>query len=172
MGPKSGCVFKLEQQRRAAGADIDPVFYDSPYYLVPDELARKSYVLLSRAMEESNRVAIATFVMRTKQYLVAIRSVDGALMMSTMVYADEVVSPADIPGLEVVAAGTAWVGGDTPQQWTATIYPGPKGNFVFNAATIFWATASISWSVSVFSVGWIVTERAIDFLPSGMPGPA
>jgi hypothetical protein len=47
--------------------------------------------------------------------------------------------PADIPGLEVVGAGTAWVGGDVPQQWTATIYPGPQENFVFNAATIFWA---------------------------------
>lgn len=47
--------------------------------------------------------------------------------------------PAEIPGLEVVAAGTAWQGGDNPQRWTATIYPGPKGNFVFNAATIFWA---------------------------------
>src|SRR6185437_15795472 len=44
-----------------------------------------------------------------------------------------------IPGLEVVAAGTAWQGGENPQQWTATIYPGPKGNFVFNASTIFWA---------------------------------
>lgn len=48
-------------------------------------------------------------------------------------------SPADIPGLEVVGEGIAWVGGSTPQKWTATIYPGPKGNFVFNAATIFWA---------------------------------
>ncbi len=47
--------------------------------------------------------------------------------------------PADIPGLEVVAAGKAWVGGDTPQNWTATIYPGPKGNFVFSASTIFWS---------------------------------
>ncbi len=47
--------------------------------------------------------------------------------------------PAEIPGLEVVAGGTAWQGGVNPQQWTATIYPGPKGNFVFNAATIFWA---------------------------------
>ncbi len=47
--------------------------------------------------------------------------------------------PATIPGLEVVGAGTAWVSGDTPQQWTATIYSGPKGNFVFNAATIFWS---------------------------------
>ncbi len=48
-------------------------------------------------------------------------------------------APADLPGLEVVAAGTAWQGGENPQQWAATIYPGPKGNFVFNASTIFWA---------------------------------
>ena len=47
--------------------------------------------------------------------------------------------PADLEGLEVVAAGTAWQGGVVPQQWTATIYPGPKQNFVFNASTIFWA---------------------------------
>lgn len=47
--------------------------------------------------------------------------------------------PPKIPGLEVVAAGTAWVGGQTPQKWTATCYPGPKGNFIFNASTIFWA---------------------------------
>ena len=47
--------------------------------------------------------------------------------------------PADIPGLEVVGEGTAWVGGTKPQHWTATIYPGPKKNFVFNAAAIFWA---------------------------------
>ncbi len=80
--------------------DIDPVFYDAAYYLVPDELARKSYVLLARAMAEADRVAIASFVMRTKQYLVAIRPVDGVLMMSTMVYADEVVSTDDIPGLD------------------------------------------------------------------------
>ncbi|MCA8992852.1 MAG: hypothetical protein KDA88_12765 [Planctomycetaceae bacterium] len=46
--------------------------------------------------------------------------------------------PADIPDLEVVAAGTALQGGVNPQQWTATIYPGPKENFVFNASTIFW----------------------------------
>ena len=46
--------------------------------------------------------------------------------------------PADLPGLEVVAEGTAWVGGTQPQHWTATVYPGPKGNFVFNASTIFW----------------------------------
>jgi hypothetical protein len=47
--------------------------------------------------------------------------------------------PADLPGLEIVGQGTAWSGGVTPSPWTATIYPGPKGNYVFNAATIFWA---------------------------------
>ena len=47
--------------------------------------------------------------------------------------------PPDIPGLEVVAGGTAWQSGVRPQKWAATFYPGPKGNFVFNASTIFWA---------------------------------
>jgi DNA end-binding protein Ku len=81
-------------------AHIDPVFYDSAYYLVPDDLARKSYALLTSAMEESGRVAIATFVMRTKQYLAAVRPVDGKLMLSTMMYADELSDPGEIPGLE------------------------------------------------------------------------
>jgi hypothetical protein len=47
--------------------------------------------------------------------------------------------PADLPDLEVVAEGRAWVGGTRPQHWTATVYPGPKGSVVFNASTIFWA---------------------------------
>jgi hypothetical protein len=52
--------------------------------------------------------------------------------------------PADIPGLEVVGAGTAFQGGIRPQRWAATIYPGPKGNYVFNASTIFWSQALAS----------------------------
>ena len=47
--------------------------------------------------------------------------------------------PADIPGLEVVAGGTAFQGGRNPQHWQAVIFPGPKGNFIFNASTIWWA---------------------------------
>lgn len=47
--------------------------------------------------------------------------------------------PAEIPSLEVVGTGTAWVGGETPQKWTATVYDGPKGNVVFNASSIFWS---------------------------------
>src|SRR5207253_2317944 len=49
--------------------------------------------------------------------------------------------PTDLPGLEIVAEGTAFQGGTRPQHWTATIYPGPKDNFVFNASTIFWSQA-------------------------------
>jgi hypothetical protein len=47
--------------------------------------------------------------------------------------------PTDLPSLEIVAEGTAWVGGTRPQHWTATIYPGPKNNLVFNASSIFWS---------------------------------
>jgi hypothetical protein len=50
-------------------------------------------------------------------------------------------APASLPGLEVIAEGTAWRSGVTPAHWTATIFPGPKRNFVFNAATIFWPQA-------------------------------
>ena len=46
--------------------------------------------------------------------------------------------PQDLPGLEIVGKGIAWQGGVNPSPWTATIYPGPRGNYVFNAATIFW----------------------------------
>ncbi len=80
--------------------DIDPVFYESAYYLVPDELARKSYALLAEALEESGKVAMANLVMRTKQHLAAIRPVDGHLMLSTMIYHDEAIDAADVPGLD------------------------------------------------------------------------
>ncbi len=77
-------------------SDIDPVFYDAAYLVAPDKATVKPYALLQRAMEESGKVGIARFVMRTKQYLAAIRPVDGKLMLSTMVYADELNEPAEI----------------------------------------------------------------------------
>jgi DNA end-binding protein Ku len=80
-------------------SEIDPIFYDSPYYLAPDQAA-KPYALLSRAMQEEGKVGIAHFVMRTKQYLAAIRPKDGKLVLSTMVYADEINDPMSIPEIE------------------------------------------------------------------------
>src|SRR5690606_31880520 len=69
---------------------------DSAYYVAPDKAARKPYALLTRAMEQENKVAIARFVMRSKQYLAALRPKDGVLVMSTMVYADEVNDAAEL----------------------------------------------------------------------------
>ncbi|MEQ1788062.1 MAG: Ku protein [Acidimicrobiales bacterium] len=77
-------------------ADIDPLFYDSAYFVAPDKATTKPYALLLQAMEESGKVGIARFVMRSKQYLCAVRPMDGALVLSTMVYADEVNDPKEI----------------------------------------------------------------------------
>lgn len=79
--------------------EIDPVFYDSAYYVAPGSNP-KPYVLLARAMEESNKVAIGRFVMRNKQYTAAIRAEDGKLVMSTLAYADEVLDPSAIDELQ------------------------------------------------------------------------
>jgi DNA end-binding protein Ku len=80
--------------------EIDPIFYERTYWLVPaDEPAKKGYQLLRAAMEERERVGIGTVVMRNKQYLAAIRPLDGALAMSTMRFADEVVPRADVDEL-------------------------------------------------------------------------
>jgi DNA end-binding protein Ku len=78
--------------------EIDPIFYDNTYYLAPDdsEGARKAYALLLKAMEDQGKVAIGRLVMRNKQYLAAIRPLDGALAVSTMRFHDEVMSPSDI----------------------------------------------------------------------------
>jgi DNA end-binding protein Ku len=81
-------------------ADIDPVYYDHPYYLIPDKGATKAYGLLLGAMQESGKVAIARVVLRSKEQLVAIRPAPGdVLMMETMIFADEVISPEDIEDL-------------------------------------------------------------------------
>ena len=80
--------------------DIDPIYYERTYWMVPDgDQARSSYQLLLAAMEERQRVGIGTVVMRNKQYLAAIRPLDGVLAMSTMRFADEVVPRGEIDEL-------------------------------------------------------------------------
>jgi DNA end-binding protein Ku len=73
---------------------IDPIYFDSPYYLGPAEGAEKAYSLLASAMERSGKVAIARFVFRNKEHLAALRAAEGVLTLTTMRFADEVV-PAD-----------------------------------------------------------------------------
>jgi DNA end-binding protein Ku len=80
--------------------DIDPIYYERTYWLGPgDDNATKAYQLLLAAMEDRQRVGIGTVVMRNKQYLTAIRPLDGVLAMSTMRFADEVVPQSDIDEL-------------------------------------------------------------------------
>jgi DNA end-binding protein Ku len=78
---------------------IDPVFFERPYYLVPETGGTKAYALLRDAMKETNKVAIGRLVLRTKQYLATIRPLRDALVLETMLYADEVVDADDLEGL-------------------------------------------------------------------------
>jgi DNA end-binding protein Ku len=82
---------------------IDPIFFERPYYLVPDKGGAKAYALLRAAMQETNKVGIARVVLRTKQYLAAIRAKDDILVLETMLFPDEVVPTDDLelPGDEV-----------------------------------------------------------------------
>jgi DNA end-binding protein Ku len=76
--------------------EIDPIYFDHPYYLGPDKGAEKAYALLTKAMGDEKKVAVARFVLRNKENLAAIRPMDGVLTMATMRFADEVVSPGEI----------------------------------------------------------------------------
>src|SRR5436189_302743 len=71
---------------------IDPIYYDRSYYLGPekDPGAKKAYMLLHKAMVETERVAIAKFVMRSKEYLAAVRPTEDGLVLETMYYPDEI----------------------------------------------------------------------------------
>jgi DNA end-binding protein Ku len=75
---------------------IDPIYFDSPYYLGPAEGAEKAYALLAKAMEASGKVAIARFVFRNKEHLAALRTSGGVLTLTTMRFADEVVPTSEL----------------------------------------------------------------------------
>jgi DNA end-binding protein Ku len=83
--------------------EIDPIYFDHPYFLVPagdSEGTLRAYRLLVETMGDQDRVALGRFVMRTKEYLVAVRARDGALALTTMLFGDEV-----RPTKEVEAGG-------------------------------------------------------------------
>ena len=84
-------------------ADIDPVYFEKTYFVSPKRGvgAEKPYALLVTAMERAGKVAIGRFVLRTKEYLCAIRPSGGALMLETLFYADEVRAQADVDNLPV-----------------------------------------------------------------------
>jgi DNA end-binding protein Ku len=83
---------------------INPMFFDKPYYLEPTKQGKHAYALLREALADSNRVAIARVVIRTKEYIAAVKPIDGALVLELMHWASEIV-PADtleIPGREAL----------------------------------------------------------------------
>ena len=111
-------------------ADVDPIYFDHPYFLVPaeGEGAARAYRLLAEAMGASDRVALGRFVLRTKEYLVAIRVRDGVLDLTTMRFADEVRStdgvekpggkkPAKKQVDQAVALIEAMSGDFEPSEW-------------------------------------------------------
>jgi DNA end-binding protein Ku len=81
-------------------AEVDPIYFDHPYFLVPagdSEGTLRAYRLLVEVMDKQERVALGRFVMRTKEYLVVVRSRDGALALTTMLFGDEVRPTRGIP---------------------------------------------------------------------------
>lgn len=81
---------------------IDPIYYDAAYYLAPDPATAKPYALLLSAMVDAQKVGIATFVMRGKERLCALRADDDKLVLSTMRYADEIREVDEIEQLDAV----------------------------------------------------------------------
>jgi DNA end-binding protein Ku len=104
--PESGRMIELTEFVQLD--DIDPMFFERPYHLAPDDRGAKAYQLLYRAMADKGRVAIGRMVMRQKQYLVALRPHDGVIIMETMRYADDLVDAAkelDLPANVEVSTG-------------------------------------------------------------------
>ncbi len=90
----------IEIESFAELAAVDPIYFDHPYFLVPAGEAdgtMRAYRLLVDVMENAERVAIGRFVMRTKEYLAAVRARDGALALTTMRFADEVRPTSQVP---------------------------------------------------------------------------
>jgi DNA end-binding protein Ku len=79
--------------------EIDPLYFDSSYYMVPDARGDKAYQLLLQAMKDEGMVGIGRVVLRSKQYLAAVRPLDDALVLTTMNFADEVAGAEDLDGL-------------------------------------------------------------------------
>ena len=81
----------IDVEHFVAGEEIDPVYYDHPYYLGPQEGGEHAYEVVRKALEESGRVGIGRFVLRTRESLVALRPIDGVLGLMTMRFDDELV---------------------------------------------------------------------------------
>ena len=80
-------------------AEIDPIYFDRSYYVAPQRGAERPYALLLEAMRRAGRVAIARFVLRTKQHLAAIRALDDVIVLETLFHADEIRELKEVDGI-------------------------------------------------------------------------
>ncbi len=106
MAPKASRTIELVQFVDLK--QIDPLFYDRPYYLLPEDVSKKAYFLLLETLEKSNKVGIGKFVMHKKEYLAALRPLGTVLYLNTMHFADEIISAHEVHGLSgKVSAGSS-----------------------------------------------------------------
>jgi DNA end-binding protein Ku len=87
----------LDIQDFVPADQIDPAYFETPYYVAPQKRATKAYVLLREALKKKNAVAIATFVLRTREHLCALMPVGDAIMLEVLRFGHELKSPKDIP---------------------------------------------------------------------------
>lgn len=87
---------EIDLQVFVEAGEIDPMYFERAYYLVPTAGSNKAYRLLAHVMEKNSRAGIATFVMRAKEYLVAIFAENGILRAETLRFQDEIRTPADV----------------------------------------------------------------------------
>jgi DNA end-binding protein Ku len=96
----------VEKDRRVQVSDfvpaeaIDDRYFDQPYYLLPDKGGEHAYAVFQQALAEAGRVGIGKVVMREKQHLVAVESIEGRLVLTMLRYADEVVDAPEVSGLD------------------------------------------------------------------------
>jgi DNA end-binding protein Ku len=86
--PKTAKAMEILEFVKAS--EVDPIYFESSYYLVPEEAGRRPYALLSQALEETDYVAIAKLTMHNREYTVFLRPYSGGMMLHTMYYSDEV----------------------------------------------------------------------------------
>ncbi len=86
--PKTAKTMEILEFVKAA--EVDPLYFESSYYMVPEEAGRRPYALLTKALEESEYVAIAKVTMHNREYTVFLRPYNGGMMLHTMYYAEEV----------------------------------------------------------------------------------
>lgn len=83
---------------------IDPAYFETPYFVMPQKRAAKAYALLKKALEKKDAIAVATFVLRTKEHLCALMPVGDTIMLETLRYGHELKKPSAVPEAEDVTA--------------------------------------------------------------------